>query len=75
MQTTMEKSARKQEETEVFTKECAARNEYLQSAHEQIMMGESMTKLRDRELMKSVWFNQTERGDAGKSVDMLASLI
>lgn len=75
MQTTMEKSAKKVEEKEEFTRECQNRNDFLQNAHEQIMMSESMTKLRDRDLMKSVWFNQTERGDAGKSADMLASLI
>lgn len=75
LQTAVEKSAKKIEEKEAFDRECANRNEYLQQCHEQLMMTESLTKLRDRNLMKSVWFNQTERGQAGKSADMLASLI
>jgi len=68
-----QESAKKTEEENQFLKSCQARNEYLQQMQQKIEMSESMTKLRDRELIKSVWFNQTERGHEGTAADMLAS--
>lgn len=40
-----------------------------------ILLSESKARLRDREIMKSVWYNQAEKGAEGRANDMLASLI
>ena len=41
----------------------------------QVLLSESKQKLRDRETMRSVWFNQAEKAEIGRTHDMLASLI
>lgn len=41
----------------------------------QILLSESKQKLRDRETMRSVWLNQSEKAEIGRTHDMLASLI
>ena len=58
MQTQAEdKTTRETEDKDKFVQECAARNEYLQQMHEVLTMSESKSKLRERELIKTVWQN------------------
>lgn len=51
------KTEKETKEKDDFVRECAARNEYLEGQKHRITLNESMQKLHDRELMKTVWFN------------------
>ena len=70
-----DKTTREQDEKDAFVQECSNRNEYLQQMHEQLVMSESKSKLRDRELIKTVWQNQAEMGQTGRHADYLTTNV
>ena len=70
-----EKTQREEDERSQFVQECANRNAYLNKMARKMSFTEQMQKSRDRETMKTVWFNQAEKSQLGRTNEFLETKI